>query len=51
MNLRFYLFTSGVNRGNEKERCVHDFLMLSQGFESFPSVFSRVRQTNLVLVE
>ena len=40
MNLRFYLFVSGVNQVNEEGRLVQDFLVLPQGLGSFPSVFS-----------
>ena len=31
MNLRFYLFVSGVNQGNKEGRRVHDFSVLPQG--------------------
>ena len=34
---------SGVNQGNEGGRWVKDFLILSQGFRNFPSVFWRER--------
>ena len=51
VNQRFYLFVSGVNQGNEEGRWVQDFLVLPQGFGSFPSVFLRARWRNLVRVE
>ena len=51
VNLRFYPFVSIVNQGNEERRWVQDFLVLPQGFGSFPSVFSRARWRNLVRVE
>ena len=42
MNLRFYLFVSGVNQGNERERDKSkiSLLVLFQGFGSFHLVFS-----------
>ena len=48
MNIRFYLFLSGVNEENEGERWVQDFLVLTQGFGSSPSVFSRAWCRNFV---
>ena len=51
MNEIVYLFVSGVNQGNGEERLVQDFLVLPQGFGSFPSVFLRTRWRNLVRVE
>ena len=51
MNIRFYLFVSGVNQENEEARRVQYFLVLPQGFESFHSIFSRARWRNLVRKE
>ena len=51
MNRRFYLFVSGVNQGIEGGRSVRNFLVLPQGFGSFPEVFSPSKQPNLVLGE
>ena len=51
MNLRFDLFVSGVNQGNEGGRWVLDFRVLTQEFSSFPSGFSRERWHDLVRVE
>ena len=38
MNIKLYLFVSGVNRGNEK-RWVQDSLVLPHGFGNFPTFF------------
>ena len=51
MNLRFYLFVSGVNQGNELWRSVQDFLVLSQGCWSLPSIFTQTRWRHLVGVD
>ena len=49
MNLRFYLFISGVNQGNKKGE-ESKISLLPQGLWSFPSVFSPARWRNLVSV-
>ena len=36
VKLRFYLFVSGINQGNEGERWVQDFLVLSEGARELP---------------
>ena len=46
-----YLFVSGVNQGIEGGKWVQNFLVLPQGFGSFPEVFSPSKQPNLVLGE
>ena len=45
-----FLF-SGVKQGNERERLVQNFLVLTQGFRSFPTVFSRAKWRNFALME
>ena len=40
-NLRFDLFVSDVNQMNDEGNRVQNFLVLPQGFRSFPSVFPR----------
>ena len=51
VNLRFYLFVSGINQRNEEGRWVQNFLELPQGLRSFLSVSLRTRWRNLVRVE
>ena len=48
MNLRIYLFVSGVN---EKGMYVQAFLLSPQMFESFHLVLPQARWCNLVCVE
>ena len=36
VNLRYYLFFSGVDQENEEVGGIQDFLVLPQGFETFP---------------
>ena len=45
------LYSSGIDHGNEEGRWVQDFLLLPQGFESFPSDLPLGRWRNLVLAE
>ena len=45
------LYGSGVDQGNEERRCMQDFLLLPQEFESFPSDLLQARWPNLVYVE
>ena len=45
-----FLF-SGVKQGNERGRLVQNFLVLTQGFGSFPTVFSRAKWRNFARVE
>ena len=49
--LPFSLYGSGIDQGNEEWRWAQDFILLPQGFESFPSDLSRARWHNLVYVE
>ena len=35
MNIRFYLFVSDVNQGNEDVQLVQDFRVYSQGWKTF----------------
>ena len=51
VNLRFYIFASGVNQRNERGKWVQNFLVFPLGFGSFPRVFSRALWRNLVRVE
>ena len=50
-DLRFHLFASDVNQGNEGGRIVQDSLLLPQECGSFPAVALRARWYNLVRVE
>ena len=40
MNLRFYLFVSGINQRNEGGRWVQNFLVLPQGLGACPQSFN-----------
>ena len=51
MDLRFPLFVSGVNQGNEGGRCVEDILLSNQGRGSFPSIVSRAWWCHFVRVK
>ena len=42
---------SGVKQGNERGRLVQNFLVLTQGFGSFPTVFSQGKWRNFARVE
>ena len=41
MNIRFHLFVSGVNQGNEERRQVQDFLLFPQGSGASPQSFRK----------